>query len=279
MKPIFLVLDLIRKKKLSVVYSKGYFHCWVCGIGGNLIFLQKYIDTQDKAEFQTLIKQLNPQSGDSRPSAEAPTIHQLYIKESFKSLAQVNQDDQNVTPRRILKYLEARGVTQEQIHYYGLQYASEGDYKNYVIIPSYDRNHKLNYFTGRIAITKKVDIPYKNPPINRINIIFNEYYINWKQPLIICEGPFDWISLHTFNRVALLGSELHENNILFREILKNKIPIILMLDVDAQKKSKRIEQLLSKWGIKVSSISLAQFNVKDPGELNLKQKEELKKYV
>ena len=52
-----------------------------------------------------------------------------------------------------------------------------------IIIPTYDKDGRLNYFTAR-SFEKNSYIKYKNPPVSR-NIIPNEHLINWRLPIII----------------------------------------------------------------------------------------------
>ena len=47
---------------------------------------------------------------------------------------------------------------------YNLGYCEYGNYKNMIIIPSYDENGKLNYFTGR-SFEKDPYRKYRNPEV------------------------------------------------------------------------------------------------------------------
>ena len=67
-----------------------------------------------------------------------------------------------------------------------------------VIIPSFDSEGFLNYFTAR-AIDESTR-KYVNPKVKRTDIIFNELNVDWKKELVIVEGPFDSnYSLALFN--------------------------------------------------------------------------------
>jgi hypothetical protein len=45
--------------------------------------------------------------------------------------------------------LKSRGITKNDIEKYNIGYCETGRYAKMIIIPSYDENGQLNYFTGR----------------------------------------------------------------------------------------------------------------------------------
>ena len=77
-----------------------------------------------------------------------------------------------------------------------------------IIIPTYDKDGRLNYFTAR-SFDKNSYIKYRNPQASR-DIIPNEHFINWRLPIIICEGLFDAISIKR-NAIPLLGKNIQSN--------------------------------------------------------------------
>ena len=95
--------------------------------------------------------------------------------------------------RHAYAYLKRRGVTQEDMIKYHMGYCENGEYKNMVIIPSYDAIGNLNYFTAR-SFEKEPFRKYKNPSVSR-DIVPFEMFINWSSPLVLCEGPFDAIAI------------------------------------------------------------------------------------
>ena len=77
-----------------------------------------------------------------------------------------------------------------------------------IIIPTYDEDGILNYFTAR-SFEKEPYVKYRNPSVSR-DIIPNEHLINWRLPIIICEGLFDAIAIKR-NAIPLLGKNLQHN--------------------------------------------------------------------
>ena len=95
-------------------------------------------------------------------------------------------------------------------------------------MPSYTSDGKLNYFIAR-TIYDNESIKYKNPPISK-NIIAFESCINWKMPVVLCEGVFDAIAIKR-NAVPILGKNLSQT--LTNKILMEKPSIKIVLDKDA----------------------------------------------
>ncbi len=134
-------------------------------------------------------------------------------------------------------------------------------------MPSFNVDGKLNFFVARTIDNKRYP-KYLNPSISKIDIIFNELNINWKEPLTIVEGAFDLVKCNS-NATCLLGCQLSEESLLFSEIIKNSTPVILALDNDKQYRQQKIAKKLSTYDISVKILSLNGFQ--DVGEMSKKQ--------
>ena len=129
-----------------------------------------------------------------------------------------------------------------------------------IIIPSYDKNGQLNYYTGR-SFEKDPYIKYKNPEASR-NIIPNEHLINWNLPLVICEGMFDAIAIKR-NAIPLLGKNIQSE--LMKKIVTSTIEkIYIALDIDAMKQTLKFAEEFMNEGKEVYLIDLKD---KDPSEM------------
>ncbi len=138
----------------------------------------------------------------------------------------------------------------------------DGPYASRIIIPSYDCNNKLNYFLARSFYES--GLKYKNPPVSK-NVIVFENQINWKMPLVLCEGVFDAIAIRR-NAVPLLGKFVPRK--LLKMMIKNQVKeVFVALDDDAITEAREIEQNLSQYGIDVKLVNLDK---KDPSELGFK---------
>jgi DNA primase len=129
-----------------------------------------------------------------------------------------------------------------------------------VIIPSYDADGRLNYFTGR-SFEKEAKIKYKNPSVSR-DIIPFELFINWDIPFILCEGPFDAIAIKR-NVIPLLGKNIQSK--LMKKIVMSSVDrIYIALDKDAQKQALNFcEQLMNEG----KEVYLVDMKDKDPSEM------------
>jgi glutaredoxin len=80
--------------------------------------------------------------------------------------------------------------------------ATEGKYKNRLIIPFYDDKGNIYYFQGR-SLMDWMTPKYLNMKTERSNIIYNWYHIDKSKPVIVTEGPID--SLFLDNAIATLS--------------------------------------------------------------------------
>ena len=162
--------------------------------------------------------------------------------------------------RHALAYLKNRHVSKYDILKYNIGYCKEGLYKNMIIIPTYDADGRLNYFTAR-SFEKEPYIKYRNPSVSR-NIIPNEHLINWNLPIILCEGLFDAISIKR-NAIPLLGKNIQSN--LMKKIVTSVVnKIYIALDKDAMKQALRFCENLMAEG---KEVYLVDMQDKDPSEM------------
>ena len=247
-----------HKPKLAVNFSenkKGYnpWHCWVCGKKGTRIstLFKQLKASHDK--FTELYKLVN----DENEHIHKESNKQLTLPEEFQL---VTSNSKNITGKQAWNYLKNRGITEEDIIKYNLGYCEYGNYSNMIIIPSYDENGRLNYFTGR-SFEKDPYRKYRNPETSR-NIIPFELFINWDLPLILCEGPFDAIAIKR-NAIPLLGSNIQSN--LMKKIVTSTVKkIYIALDTDAMKKSLKFAEEFINQGKEVYMVELQG---KDPSEM------------
>jgi DNA primase len=156
----------------------------------------------------------------------------------------------------------------EDIIKYNIGYCESGEYQNMVIIPSYDANGNLNYFTAR-SFEKQPFRKYKNPSVSR-DIVPFEMFINWNSPLVLCEGPFDAIAIKR-NAIPLLGKNIQTN--LMKKIVSSKVEkIYIALDSDAMKSAVKFCETFMNEG---KEVHLLEMDDKDPSELGFKNFTEL----
>jgi len=166
--------------------------------------------------------------------------------------------------RESLKYLKKRGVTSYDILRWKIGYCETGEYKNRIIIPSFNLDGYCNYF---IARTYRQDwLKYKNPPVSK-DIVFNELSIDWEKPVTLVEGAFD--AVNADNSIPLLGSTLNSRSRLFKAILTHSNRIYMALDQDAEKKALSIVNVLNSYGVEVYKIDTSEYE--DVGSMTKKE--------
>ena len=132
--------------------------------------------------------------------------------------------------------------------------AFSGEYRNRIIVPSFDQDGDISYFIARSYSGDS--FKYKNPKASK-DITFNELYIDWNKDLVLVEGVFD--ALVAGNAVPILGSTLREGSKLLRKIVWNDTPIYVALDPDAAAKERRIIEMLLRYDIELYKIDVSGY--------------------
>lgn len=239
------------KKKLVIRTDNFVSHCWVCGSKSkNLVPLIKKWFPQHLPEYIKTFVQ-GDQLTDLEDSDAKPEVAVASLPLGFRLLATA---DDEIPVRKIKRYLSYRGIYSDRDFWYwklGITTDDE-DLIDRVIIPSFDADGVLNYWTARS--TQKGQMPkYINPKVDRTTIIFNEINIDWNKPLTLVEGPFDLLKCNE-NATCLLGSEFSPEYLLFRKIVEHQTPVVLAMDEDAKHKALKIAKALSEYDIKVTLL-------------------------
>ena len=246
-----------HKPKLEVNFTenkKGHnpWHCWVCGKKGKTI---KGLFKLLKAPSDKFIE-LNKLVKTGSEVEEVIVQNVVELPKEFKQILGNN----DLKAKQAYNYLRNRNVTDDDIIKYNIGYCNFGRYTNMVIIPSYDKDGSLNYFTGR-SFEKDPFVKYRNPECSR-DIIPFELFINWDSPLVLCEGPFDAIAIKR-NAIPLLGKNI-QSNLLKRIVQSTVKKIYIALDTDAIKQAlKHCEYLLNQG----KEVYLVELDGKDPSDL------------
>lgn len=244
-----------NKKKLSINIINNKWKCWVCGSkGGHILWLLKKLNVSRDIliEFKKLFS-----DDDIKiyKSSEVSTV--LTLPEEYNPLWKVKKTYPYL---HAMHYLNARGITTDDIIRYRIGYCESGDYANRIIIPSYDEENKLNYFVARSFFPS--NLKYKNPLVSK-NIVAFENMINYQERVILCEGVFDAMALKQ-NAIPLLGKTIPP--ILLERLVSNKTPeIIIFLDNDAKKEALKNKEILNKYGL--SNVKIVHPEDKDASEM------------
>jgi hypothetical protein len=271
--------DNKHKLKMVIEVDKGIYHCWVCNSkGSNISFLIKKIDQKkyeeslkffplrnksiENSEWNDLLKLLNNDNSDDTTIVQ----QQVSIPTKFEFCAlNLNAKDPDV--RDVVNYIVNRGCSEHKMWMLRLGLSRDSNFHRMLIIPSFDKDGNLNFYTCRkIDSSTRDSTKYKNCEISKKSIIFNELLIDWTRPLTLVEGPLDLLKTND-NATCLLGSSLPIDSLLFKRIVENKTPIMLALDHDAYQKAIRIAQDLISYDIDVSIIDTSKAD--DVGDMSL----------
>jgi len=245
-----------HKPKLQINIITGKWHCWVSNAGGHNLFqlFKKLNATREQfTELGTIVgdKPYKKRNDDSEKKNKQVELPKEFLSLSYKHPSPVY--------RHTISYLQNRGITYEDILKYGIGYCDEGLYTNRIIIPSYDEDGQLNFFVGRDIFESKMK--YRNSPTPK-DVVGFELFINWDEPIVLCEGPFDAIAIKR-NAIPLFGKTILSN--LRRKIIEKKVKqVYISLDRDAILDSLKMVEEFMKNDIDVYFVNLPE---KDPSDL------------
>lgn len=211
------------KGNLEINYGKHVYKCWSCGethgTHGPLGKLFDQYATKGQKKVYNLIKPEELRQEDiKRPKLRLPEGYTTF---------------QDSNPRFIphmeaYRYLQSRGITDDMIERFKIGYTVSGDFAYRIIVPSFNKEGVLNYFTARSWVPKKMK--YKNPSVPKDEIIFNESLIDWDKDVYMCEGVFD--SFFLPNSIVMLGKKM--SDLIFTTIYNNANGnVIICCDGDA----------------------------------------------
>jgi DNA primase len=246
-----------HKPKLEINFTENKqghnpWHCWVCNKQGKTLrslFKQVKASPEQFSELKKLVKT-------GAEVQEVVVETSLDLPKELKSLV----DNNDIIARHAKAYLKSRNISIDDIIKYNIGYCDSGRYANMIIIPSYDANGNLNYFTGR-SFEKDPYVKYRNPEVSR-DIIPFELFINWDSPLVLCEGPFDAIAIKR-NAIPLLGKNIQTS--LMKKIVKSTVEkIYIALDTDAMKQALKFAEYFMDQG---KEVYLVELEGKDPSDM------------
>lgn len=202
-----------HKPKLSVNIDKNAFKCWVCDYRGrnirrlirrcgNYTQLNKWDEITNRIDYDKFEDIFNEKE-------EKEPLQKLDMPEGFHSLCTKNKSH---AAMRSYKYLINRGLTDMDILRWKIGYCSKGEYKNRIVVPSFDDDGDINYFVARSYTGDSYK--YKNPKASK-NIVFNELFVDWDSDLVLVEGVFD--AIIAGNSVPVLGSTVRSDSKLIKK--------------------------------------------------------------
>lgn len=254
-----------HKPKLEIDPSSGFYHCWTCEPatkGRNLVYLLKKLSASREQ-----IAEMRSYFPDGKNEIQDKTYEVVVLPKEFVPLSKPST---NLSYRQAKAYVAKRGISDIDILKYNIGYCENGKYRNSIIIPSYNKSGQLNYFISR-SFEKDPARKYNAPSCNKNELIGLEYYINWKVPVILCEGIFDAIALKR-NAIPLFGKTIPKS--LMLKLVENDVKTVyLALDKDALKEALNYSHQLLNLG---KDVYLIELQGKDPSDIGF---ENMTKYL
>lgn len=263
------------KHNLEVNLFKLVYQCWSCSS----------IDDSMKGPLSKLIKQYGNNSLYQRYKEEVKSLKSslLYDFDLYSGVTFETKEEEyirlpktfkkinlNCCPKQVQNYCFKRKIDQDIINKFNIGYTSweneDIQWRNRIIVPSYNSFGELNYFVGR-DFSDKNKMKYRNCDSDKKAIVCQESHINTDSDIILVEGALDCI--YSPNTIPLLGKVLTKDNEIFNFLYKNANGrIIICLDSDTDiNETKKIYSLLN-FGRLYNKIYYIRLNeYKDFGEL------------
>lgn len=244
-----------HKRKFSINVGKDCYKCWICDYRGRhirrlvrrfgnhhqLVAWDQLFGRQDLERFNDLFME----------EVVERVKQKMEVPPEFLSLA---TDNLPATGLHAMRYLTSRGLTKADILRWKIGFCFDGEYRNRIIIPSFDDDGDCSYFIARSYSGDSYK--YKNPPASK-DVVFNDLFVDWNKDLVLVEGVFD--ALVAGNAVPILGSTLRPDSDLLRKIVYNDTPIYVAMDPDAAKKERRIIDMLLRYDIELYKIDVSGY--------------------
>ena len=253
------------KPKLEIDINTNHagenaWHCWISDKKGRSIttlFKQLNLSREKFEQLNRIIETTRYRTGiqieEKTQVIQLPDAYRpLWIKKNTPDF------------KNAIHYLTKRGITIFDIIKYRIGYCESGEYSGKIIIPSYDTDGQLNYFVSRAYYSSDTQ-KHKNPKISK-DIIGFGMFINWAEPIILCEGSFDAIAIKR-NAIPLFGKIIQP--MLQKKIIEERVKnIYICLDADALKNAIQIAEKFMSEGLNVYFIELKN---EDASELGFQQ--------
>jgi DNA primase len=253
-----------KNPKLIVNVRSGQYNCWTCqpptkGRTPVSLLVKFDADKDTVLEMKGYFK-------DDNTKIDSEGQKNLFLPKEFISFV---DNDGSLEYRRAAVYLKKRGVESSDVLKYNIGYCKSGRYRNMIIVPSYNKEGKLNYFVAR-SFEESPKNKYDSPSTSKSEIIGMEYFINWHVPVILCEGAFDAVAIKR-NAIPLFGKTIPKA--LMLKLVESQVKTVyLALDRDALKEALVYSQTLLNHG---KEVYLIELDGKDPSDIGFERMTQL----
>ena len=244
------------KVRMWVNPENNTFHCWHCGYGngGSLAALMQYGSIEQREYVGWL--------GDTvltRKTTERPQCNTL--PDGFTPFRL--SGSHNEAP--YLHYLLSRGVSTPTVALYRMGYIDDGKLAGRVVIPSFDRNGSINFWSAR-SIYPTQTLRYRLPEASK-NIISNEHMVDWSKDVFLVEGIFDEIAIGP-QGISLYGKFMPFA--LALRLVEQHPPVVnVCLDTDAKPEALDLVRRLISYGLSCRFVDLDDKDPSSAGSISV----------
>ena len=239
----------------------GNWHCWICNVRGTTLkslFFKLHSPKKCLEELFSII-------GHTYREKREDVKEEIHILPSeFKPLS---KDSDSFSFGHAWYYISERGITRNDVLRYNIGYCERGEYAERIIIPSYDKDGNLNFFSAR-DYTCQSRFKYMLSPWSK-DIIGFEVFINWSEPITLVEGAFDALAVRN-NVIPLFGTSMPFS--LKLAMVTNEVKRVnIVLDNDALKQAIDIFDHIEDLQVAKIDIHLIKLEDKDPSVLGFEK--------
>jgi len=144
------------KGNFEVNLSKGVYHCWSCGGTHNTHgSIGKLITKFGRKDHKKKLKQLGIQLSEVKSTHKViQEVREIHLPEEYIPFEGTNPN--SLPYKEAWNYLtKQRNLQPDIIYKHKMGYTTDGEYAYRIIVPSYDKDGKLNYFTRSCLVIKK----------------------------------------------------------------------------------------------------------------------------
>ena len=237
--------------------DSGSWHCWICNSCGTTLkglFFKLHASKQYVEELFSITGHVYRERG------EVYKEEAHILPQDFKPLS---KDSDSFSFGHAWYYLSKRGITRDDVLRYNIGYCERGEYSERILVPSYDKDGNLNFFSAR-DYTEQSRFKYMLSPWSK-DIIGFEVFINWKEPITLVEGAFDAFAIRK-NVIPLFGTLMPFS--LKLAMVTNKVKRVnIVLDNDALTKAIDIFDHIEDIQVAKIDVHLVKLEDKDPSVL------------
>lgn len=263
----------IRKRRMTITYNNGevFFHCFNCEKSGTLaelyselkgVNLYQAIKELDYVEFDNVKKVLSESTSASKLITNKKSDNLNYILDDCLSKdSTVDGYINKQYHKKLLDFIQMRRIPDE----YNVYIAIKGEYRGRIIIPIFN-NDNIVYFQGRSI--KDDFLRYKNPVVEKSDIVMNIDKFNKDKFIIVTEGIIDAMMIECNQGTCVLGGSITDDfiSMLLKHTDKG---IIIATDNDEQGHKAKLKLIDGKYG-KTLRYFTTPSSIKDLNEYKIK---------